>query len=378
VACTPILPNTKDGNVTPSTKSDVNKFLNSIELPGIGRNIGDVGKLRDVSSANGSITAQIELGFPAQTRHDEFRKHIAAAVKAETGCDDVEIEISTNIVAHGVQHNLKPMPNVRNIIAIASGKGGVGKSTVSVNLALALAADGASVGLLDADIYGPSQPQMVGLAGENPQSEDGKTMEPLRAHGLQVMSIGFLVDQDQPMVWRGPMVTSALQQLLNQTTWDDLDYLIVDMPPGTGDIQLTLAQQVPVSGAVIVTTPQNIATLDARKGLAMFRKVSVPVLGVIENMSTHVCSECGHEEPIFGAGGGEQMASDFSVEMLGQLPLDARIREQTDSGTPTVLIDPDSAAAAAYRLAAQKMAAAQAGQGRDYSSKFPNIVVEDS
>jgi ATP-binding protein involved in chromosome partitioning len=378
VACTPILPNTKGGNVTPSTESDVNKFLNSIELPGIGRTIGDVGKLKDVSSTNGSIAAQIELGFPAQSRHDEFREHIAAAVKAETGCDDVRIDISTKIVAHGVQHNLKPMPNVRNIIAIASGKGGVGKSTVSVNLALALAADGASVGLLDADIYGPSQPQMVGLSGENPQSEDGKTMQPLQAHGLQVMSIGFLVDPDQPMVWRGPMVTSALQQLLNQTMWDDLDYLIVDMPPGTGDIQLTLAQQVPVSGAVIVTTPQNIATLDARKGLAMFQKVSVPVLGIIENMSTHVCSECGHEESIFGAGGGDQMASDFSVELLGQLPLDARIREQTDSGTPTVLADPDSAAAEAYRLAAQRMAAAQAGQGRDYRSKFPNIVVEDS
>ena len=364
--------------MTPSTESDVNNFLNSIELPGIGQSIGDVGRIKDLNSSNGAFAAQIELGFPAQSRFDEFREHITAAVKAETGCDDVKIELSTKIVAHGVQQNLKPMPNVRNIIAIASGKGGVGKSTVSVNVALALAADGASVGLLDADIYGPSQPQMVGLSGEQPQSEDGKTMRPLEAHGLQVMSIGFLVDPDQPMVWRGPMVTSALQQLLNQTMWDDLDYLIVDMPPGTGDIQLTLAQQVPVSGAVIVTTPQTIATLDARKGLAMFRKVSVPVLGIIENMSTHVCSECGHEEPIFGSGGGEQMADDFSVALLGQLPLDARIREQTDSGTPTVLADPDSAAAAAYRLAAQRMAAAQAGQGRDYSSKFPNIVVEDS
>jgi len=364
--------------VTPSAESDVNKFLNSIELPRIGRNIGDVGRIVDVKSSNSSVRAQIELGFPALSRYDEFRSYIAAAVAAETDCDDVKIELSAKIVAHGVQHNLKPMPNVRNIIAIASGKGGVGKSTVSVNVALALAADGASVGLLDADIYGPSQPQMVGLAGQQPQSEDGKTMQPLEVHGLQVMSIGFLVDPDQPMVWRGPMVTSALQQLLQQTTWHDLDYLIVDMPPGTGDIQLTLSQQVPVSGAVIVTTPQNIATLDARKGLAMFRKVSVPVLGVIENMSTHVCSECGHEEPIFGAGGGAQMADDFSVELLGQLPLDARIREQTDSGTPTVLSDPDSAAAAAYRLAAQRMAAALASQGRDYSSKFPNIVVEES
>ena len=299
-------------------------------------------------------------------------------MRKESGVDDVEVELSTSIVAHGVQRNLKPMPGVRNIIAVASGKGGVGKSTVSVNLALALAADGASVGLLDADIYGPSQPQMVGLAGKQPDSEDGKTMLPLEAFGVQVMSIGFLVDPDQPMIWRGPMVTSALQQLLHQTNWRDLDYLIIDMPPGTGDIQLTLSQQVPVSGAVIVTTPQNIATLDARKGLAMFKKVSVPVLGIIENMSTHVCSGCGHEEPIFGTGGGEQMSQDFDVDLLGQLPLDGRIREQTDSGNPTVVAEPDSAAAAAYRLAARRMAAAQAMQGRDYSSKVPKIVVEDS
>jgi Mrp family chromosome partitioning ATPase len=234
------------------------------------------------------------------------------------------------------------------------------------------------VGLLDADIYGPSQPQMVGLAGTQPASDDGKTMRPLEAHGIQVMSIGFLVDADQPMIWRGPMVTSALQQLLHQTSWRDLDYLIIDMPPGTGDIQLSLSQQVPVSGAVIVTTPQNIATLDARKGLAMFRKVSVPVLGIIENMSTHICSECGREEPIFGTGGGELMAADFDVELLGQLPLDPKIREQTDGGNPTVAADPDSAAASAYRLAARRMTAAQAVQGRDYSSKFPKIVVEDS
>jgi len=373
-----ILPNTQGGNVTVSTESDVNKFLNSIELPGIGRTIGAVGRVIGAKAAEDTVEAQIELGFPAQSRHEEFRSHIAAALAAETNCTAINVELSTKIVAHGVQRNLKPLPNVRNIIAVASGKGGVGKSTVAVNMALALAADGASVGLLDADIYGPSQPHMVGLAGEQPQSEDGQTMRPLLAHGLQVMSIGFLIDADQPMIWRGPMVTSALQQLLHQTTWEDLDYLIVDMPPGTGDIQLTLSQQVPVSGAVIVTTPQNIATLDARKGLAMFRKVSVPVLGVIENMSTHVCSECGHEEPIFGAGGGTQMADDFDVVLLGQLPLDAKIREQTDSGRPTVLADPDSAAATAYRLAAQRMAAAQAEQGRDYSSKFPNIVIEES
>ena len=373
-----ILPNTQGGNVTPSTESNVNKFLKSIELPGLGHTIGEVGRILDVQAGDDSVDAHIELGFPAQSRHEEYRAHIVAAVTAETGSDDVKIELSTKVVAHGVQRNLKRLQNVRNIIAIASGKGGVGKSTVAVNLALALAADGASIGLLDADIYGPSQPQMLGLAGKTPESDDGESMHPLQAHGIEVMSIGFLVDADQPMIWRGPMVTSALQQLLHQTTWGDLDYLIVDMPPGTGDIQLTLSQQVPVSGAVIVTTPQDIATLDARKGLAMFRKVSVPVLGIIENMSTHVCSECGHEDPIFGAGGGEKMAADFDIELLGQLPLDASIREQTDGGTPTVIAAPESPVAAAFRATAQRMTAAQAVQSRDYSSKFPKIVVEDS
>ena len=359
-----------------SAESDVNKFLKSIELPGIGLTVGDVGRVLEVTESDTAMVVRIELGFPAAGAHDAYRAHIAAAVAAETGAETVNVELSAKIVAHGVQRNLKPIPGVRNIIAIASGKGGVGKSTVAVNIALALAADGASVGLLDADIYGPSQPTMVGLAGEQPVSEDGKTMRPVLAHGLQVMSIGFLVDPDQAMIWRGPMVTSALNQLLLQTQWSDLDYLIVDMPPGTGDIQLTLSQQVPVSGAVIVTTPQDIALLDARKGLAMFRKVAVPVLGVIENMSTHVCSSCGHEESIFGEGGGERMAADFDIDLLGQLPLDRRIREQADGGRPTVVGDPDSSAADAYRLTARRLVARQARQGRDYSSKFPNIVVE--
>jgi len=364
--------------VTLSTESDVSKFLKSIELPGIGRVLGDVGRVKDLKATGGGYEAQIELGFPAESYHAEYADLAAAAIRAATGAADVKVHFSTRIVAHGVQPTLKPLENVRNIIAVASGKGGVGKSTVSVNLALALAGEGATVGLLDADIYGPSQPQMLGLAGKTPTSDDGQTMHPLEAYGVQVMSIGFLVDADQPMIWRGPMVTSALNQLLHQTNWRELDYLIVDMPPGTGDIQLSLSQQVPVSGAVIVTTPQNIATLDARKGLAMFRKVSVPVLGVIENMSTHVCSNCGHEEPIFGSGGGEQMARDFDVELLGQLPLDARIREQTDGGRPTVIADPGSAAAAAYRAAALRVAAAQAAQGRDFASKFPKIVIENS
>ena len=276
-----------------------------------------------------------------------------------------------------MQRSLKPLDNVQNIIAIASGKGGVGKSTTAANLALALAGEGASVGILDADIYGPSVPLMLGVSGERPTSDDGQSMNPLVAHGIQIMSIGFLIDTDQPMVWRGPMVTQALNQMLQQTQWSDLDYLVVDMPPGTGDIQLTLSQSVPVSGVVIVTTPQDIALLDARKGLQMFRKVAVPILGIVENMSTHVCTNCGHEEPLFGSGGGAQIAADYEVELLGQLPLDLRIREQTDSGNPSVIADPGAAPASAYRAIARRMAARLALQGKDYSRRFPNIVVEN-
>ncbi len=364
--------------MTLSTESDVKKLINSIELPGLHLAVGEVGRIVDATVSDDRTVVDIELGFPAERAHPAWREHIASAVRAAAGVADVDVSLTTRIVAHGVQRNLKPLPEVRNIIAVASGKGGVGKSTVAVNLALALAADGASTGLLDADIYGPSQPHMVGLVGAQPTSEDGKSMRPLEALGLQVMSIGFLIDVDQPMVWRGPMVTSALNQLLQQTQWSDLDYLIVDMPPGTGDIQLTLSQQVPVSGAVIVTTPQDIALLDARKGLAMFRKVSIPVLGVIENMSTHICPKCGHEEAIFGVGGGDRMATDFDVQLLGKLPLDMRIREQADSGRPTVIADPDSDVADAYRDAARRMAALLAMQGKDYSSKFPKIVVEES
>jgi ATP-binding protein involved in chromosome partitioning len=362
--------------VTPSTDSDVDKILKSIKIDAAKQDLGRISKICDVEHSETGFRATIELGVPLAREFDSIRATIVETLSSEAGIADADIELTTGIVAHGVQRNLKPLAEVKNVIAVASGKGGVGKSTVAVNLALALAADGASVGLLDADIYGPSQPHMVGLAGERPVSEDGKSMEPLEAHGLQVMSIGFLVDTDQPMVWRGPMVTSALNQLLNQTNWRGLDYLIVDMPPGTGDIQLTLSQQVPVSGAVIVTTPQDIAAIDARKGLAMFRKVSIPVLGVIENMSTHVCSSCGHEEAIFGAGGAGQIAEDFDVEVIGRLPLDGEIRATTDAGRPTVVADPESSTAAAYRQAARQMAVALALQGKDYSAKFPNIVVE--
>ena len=373
-----ILPNASQRSVTVSTETDVNKFLNSIELEAIGRPLDKIGRVLSVSLEDGQVGAKIELGIPANSVVDAIRAQIASSLCDRTGASSAEIDISTRITAHSVQGSLKPIPGIKNIIAIASGKGGVGKSTVAVNIALALSGEGASVGILDADIYGPSQPQMLGLSGEQPVSKDGKTMLPLSGHGLQVMSIGFLVNPDQPMVWRGPMVTSALNQLIHQTEWKDLDYLIVDMPPGTGDIQLTLSQKVPVSGAVIVTTPQNIATLDARKGLAMFRKVSIPVLGVVENMSTHICAACGHEEAIFGSGGADKMVADFDIPLLGQLPLDARIREQTDNGNPTVIADPDSAAAAAYRKTAIQIAAAQASQRADYSSKFGNIVVEEN
>lgn len=349
-----------------------------MKLEAIRQPLGKIGRVVSVETNENTVNARIELGIPAASLIDEIRAQIESELRAELGCSTVNVDIESKITSHAVQGNLKPISGIKNIIAIASGKGGVGKSTVAVNVALALAAEGASVGVLDADIYGPSQPHMLGITGEQPVSEDGKTMLPLQGHGLQVMSIGFLVDPDQPMVWRGPMVTSALNQLMHQTQWQDIDYLIVDMPPGTGDIQLTLSQKVPVSGAVIVTTPQNIATLDARKGLAMFRKVSIPVLGVVENMSTHICSACGHEEAIFGSGGADQMVADFEIPLLGQLPLQARIREQTDSGVPTVIAAPDSQAAHAYRDTALQIAAAQAMQRGDYSAKFGNIVVEEA
>jgi ATP-binding protein involved in chromosome partitioning len=334
--------------------------------------------IKNIRVNGADVAFEVELGYPAKSQIEAVRSALTAAVAALPGVAKVEVGVSVKIVAHTVQHGMKPLPGVKNIIAVASGKGGVGKSTTAVNLALALAQEGAAVGLLDADIYGPSQPQMLGLAGQEPESKDGQSIEPLEAYGVQVMSIGFLVDTDTPMVWRGPMVTQALGQLLNDTNWRDLDYLIIDMPPGTGDTQLTLAQKVPVTGAVIVTTPQDIALLDARKGVKMFEKVGIPIIGVVENMSVHICSNCGHAEHIFGSGGGEKMCADFGVDFLGSLPLELSIRELADAGKPTVVGAPDSKAAELYRAIARKVAVHVAAKAKDLSAKFPTIVVQNT
>ena len=315
---------------------------------------------------------EIELGFPANNLRFELAEKARQAIAEHCGVQ-AQVQVSTLIHSHAVQKNLTPLPNIKNIIAIASGKGGVGKSTVAVNFALALKAEGAKVGILDADIYGPSQPRMLGVSGKKPSSPDGTRMHPVEAHGIQSMSIGYLVPEDQPMIWRGPMVTQALAQLLNETVWKELDYLVIDLPPGTGDIQLSLSQRIPVSGAVIVTTPQDIALLDAQKGLQMFRKVEVPVLGVVENMAMFCCPKCGHEEAIFGEGGGEMLATEFHTELLGRLPLLRSIREQADSGTPTVAANPESETALTYRAIA-RLAAARLAHGQP-AGDFPSIEI---
>ncbi len=364
--------------MTVVNSTEVENQLKSLIDPNTGQDFVTSKSLKSVNvTAEGRVSLEVELGYPAKTVIPQLQQQFEDNIKALSGVVDVRVNIYTNIVAHSVQQALKPLSNVKNIIAIASGKGGVGKSTTAVNLALALAAEGATTGILDADIYGPSIPTMLGLTGY-PASEDGKTMLPKIAYGLQTMSIGYLIDEDQPMIWRGPMVTNALQQLLKDTQWRDVDYLIIDLPPGTGDIQLTLAQQIPVSGAVIVTTPQDIALLDAQRGLGMFNKVNVPVLGLVENMSIHICSQCGHEEAIFGEGGGQSMAEKNQVELLGQLPLDIKIRQYADAGRPTVVADPESREAEIYKSIARKMAAKLALRAKDYSHKFPNIVIKNS
>ena len=358
------------------TVERVTECLKSVIDPNTGKDLVTSRSARNIRVDDSNVSVDVELGYPAASQIEPLRARVIDALKS-AGAANVSANVTMRIVAHAVQRGLKVMPNVKNIIAVASGKGGVGKSTVAVNLALGLAAEGARVGMLDADIYGPSQPTMLGISGQ-PESTDGNTMEPMENYGIQTSSIGFLVDADQPMIWRGPMVTQALQQLLMQTNWKDLDYLVVDMPPGTGDIQLTLAQQVPVTGAVIVTTPQDIALIDAKKGLKMFEKVSVPILGIVENMAIHVCSQCGHAEHIFGTGGAARMAAQSGVEILGSLPLDIRIREQTDSGRPTVVAEPNSDIANAYKAIARKVAIKIAEKAKDMSLKMPTIKVQNT
>ncbi|MDR6890077.1 MULTISPECIES: iron-sulfur cluster carrier protein ApbC [Variovorax] len=348
--------------------------LKAVQDPNTGKDFVATRSLKNLQISDGDVSFDLELGYPAKSQHPALRKALVAAAKTVPGVSNVSINIVTKVISHAVQRGVQLMPNVKNIIAVASGKGGVGKSTTAANLALALAAEGAAVGLLDADIYGPSQPMMLGIEGR-PESEDGKTMEPLENHGVQVMSIGFLVDQDEAMIWRGPMATQALEQLLRQTNWKDLDYLIVDMPPGTGDIQLTLSQRVPMTGAVIVTTPQDIALLDAKKGIKMFEKVGVPILGIVENMAVHICSNCGHVEHIFGSEGGKKMAAQYEMEYLGALPLDINIRLQADSGKPTVVADPDGEVAGIYKAVARQVAVGIAEKAKDFSSKFPTISI---
>ncbi len=360
------------------SRESIDALLREVKDKYLEQDLVSANSIKSVDIKQGKVFVRIELGYPAGSYRDELAAKVKAMLEEDDAINEVEVTVEQRISAHKVQTNLKRVEGIKNIIAVASGKGGVGKSTTSINLALALAADGASVGILDADIYGPSQPRMLGMSGRSPESKDGHTLEPMENYGLKAMSIGFLVEEDTPMIWRGPMVTQALEQLLNDTNWGELDYLIVDLPPGTGDTQLTLSQKIPVSGAVIVTTPQDIALLDARKGLKMFQKVEVPVLGVVENMSIHICSQCGHAEHIFGEGGGKRMANEADVDYLGALPLDISIREQADSGYPSVASDPDGKIAELYKDISRSMASRLASQKKDYSTKFPNIVIQST
>ncbi|MGV6852857.1 MAG: iron-sulfur cluster carrier protein ApbC [bacterium] len=358
------------------SREAIEKILSTIVDPHTTEDLVTSMTVKNITVDGDKVSLRIVLGYPAGEYMETMKTTIVDTLKSQ-GIADVELDLSSKVQAHMVQNDLTPLENVKNIIAIASGKGGVGKSTTTVNLALALQQQGATVGILDADIYGPSQPRMMGLSGR-PESEDGKFLEPMVNYGIQTMSIGYLIEEDTPMIWRGPMVTQALQQLLTNTNWKELDYLLIDMPPGTGDIALTLAQQVPVSGAVIVTTPQDIALLDARKGLKMFEKVDVPVLGIVENMSVHICSQCQHEEPIFGTGGGQKMADEYKVDMLGALPLDMRIRKETDDGKPTVVADSDSRISEIYRETARNMVGRLSVTARNMNAAFPNIVIQNT
>ncbi len=360
-----------------TTVNDVKAVLSRIQDPHTESSVLADGKFKNISVVNGVAKLTIALGYPANSWIPELKSSIHREVSALAGISDVEINVNPKVTSHSVQKGVSPISGVKNMIAVASGKGGVGKSTVSANLALALSAEGARVGVLDADIYGPSQPRMLGVRGK-PQSKDGKSMQPVYSYHLQTMSIGFLIEEETPMIWRGPMVTQALEQLLKQTAWNDLDYLIIDLPPGTGDTQLTLAQRVPVSGAVIVTTPQDIALLDARKAYRMFEKVEIEVLGVVENMSVHICGKCGHRESIFGDGGGQRMAQEYNVTYLGGIPLDTRIRSDADNGRPTVVSDPDGDIAKIYKEIARSTAARLSKRKKDFTSAFPSIVIQNT
>jgi len=358
-------------------QSQIEEALKTYIDPYLEADLVSTKTVKNIAVDGDNVSIDVLYGFPVKGYINELTDKLTEIVKAVDGVANVTINVAHKVASHAVQKGVNMIPGVKNIIAVASGKGGVGKSTTSVNLALALSAEGATVGILDADIYGPSQPRMLGISGQ-PESADGKSLEPMNNYDIQSMSIGYLIDEDTPMIWRGPMVTQALEQLLKDTKWNDVDYLIIDLPPGTGDIQLTLAQKVPVTGAVIVTTPQDIALLDARKGLKMFEKVEVPVLGVVENMSIHICSECGHAEHIFGSGGGESMAADSDVDLLGALPLDMSIRVGTDEGKPTVAADPDGAVATIYRDIARRVAAKLSQKTKDHSAAFPNIVIQNN
>ncbi len=356
------------------TSIDLLHALEGVQDPLTQKGLVATKAVKNIVFSGANVAFDLEMPYPCKSQWPVLRQTLTAAAKSISGLGQVTIHIKTAVVAHAVQRGVQLLPKVKNIVAVASGKGGVGKSTTAANLALALAAEGAAVGILDADIYGPSQPMMMGITGR-PESTDGQTMDPLENYGVQVISIGFLIDPDQAMIWRGPMATQALEQLLRQTNWGDLDYLIVDMPPGTGDIQLTLSQRVPMTGAVIVTTPQDIALLDAKKGVAMFEKVGVPILGLVENMAVHVCSNCGHTEHIFGEDGGKRYAALKGIDYLGALPLAMSIRTQADNGQPTVVADPDGDIAGIYKSMARQMAIGIAAKAKDFSSKFPSIRV---
>ena len=359
------------------SKEQIESAIKEYIDPYLEKDLVTAGAVKDTAIDGDKVKVKVVLGYPAYGYVDKLTEQLKSRIEKVDGVASAEIDVSWEIASHSVQGGMNPLEGIKNVIAVASGKGGVGKSTTAVNLALALQQEGARVGVLDADIYGPSVPRMLGIEGK-PESTDGKSLEPMGGHGLQAMSIGFMIDEETPMIWRGPMVTQALEQLLRDTRWKSLDYLVIDLPPGTGDVQLTLAQKVPVSGAIIVTTPQDIALLDARKGLKMFEKVEVPVLGVVENMSIHICSECGHAEHIFGSGGGEKMCDQYNVDFLGSLPLDIHIRENADGGHPSVADDPNSKTSEIYRDIARRTAAKLSLKAKDYTAKFPNIVIQNN